>query len=445
MFIFIAFFQLQFLLSYSLTPLSECTQGRITAYSYYEQGGSCDFGVPKIYGGAPNQKFYNNGDKCGICYELIAPGGVLYFMVDSYCPVKGNEAACSGDMFHIDLSKNGFDSVVKDNKLGKLNITFRMVACDHKGNIILKTKTEVSENYYSFVIKNHVLGLKKVFYSFDNNNWIGLEREGDHNHWTVPEKVKLPIYFKFQSISDEEISTQINEIKSNYEHDTGVQFSVPKDKYFSIDTLEEVAKPKKEDCCKLDDAYTDIYYEGTFLGEWQDTSNLDSDKKNIEYNVDCYEGNKCIKVDMSDWKVFQFFNRIKPETKRYNAIEFYLKSEAECNECLSLKLDDIKFVRISTTEPGKWEKKIITLNELGVTEDKFRAFMFQGGMQASQIFYFDNIRLVKSDYEDNGVCYNNNNSNNEENKEDAEKKENKGNIMNLILAYYFILSILLFF
>ena len=80
---------LNILLTNSLTPLSECIQGRITEYDEYEDGGSCGFGPPKLYGAAPNEKFYNNGEKCGICYELIGPNGVLYFMVDSYCPVEG--------------------------------------------------------------------------------------------------------------------------------------------------------------------------------------------------------------------------------------------------------------------------------------------------------------------------------------------------------------------
>ena len=140
MLVFLIVLLVQILLISSLKPLSECIQGRITHYIEYENGGSCGFGFPKIYGATPNEKFYNNGEKCGICYELVAPDGVLYFMVDSYCPVSGNEASCSGDMFYFDLHKNAFDSVVKDSSLGKLNITFRMVACNHEGNIILKTK-----------------------------------------------------------------------------------------------------------------------------------------------------------------------------------------------------------------------------------------------------------------------------------------------------------------
>ena len=385
-----------------MTPLSECTQGRITAYDEYTEGGSCGFGVPKLYGAAPNEKFYNNGEKCGICYELIGPNGVLYFMVDSYCPVKGNEAACSGDMFHFDLHRNGFLTIA-DKELGKLNVTFRMVACNHKGNIIVKTKAEVSQYYYEFVVMNHVLGLKKVYYSFDKNNWTGLERQGDYNHWRIGSTItSLPIYLKFESISGETVMTQINEIKAGFSHDTGVQFSVPKDMYFSVDDLKQISPKNKEDCCKLNDAFTNIYDEGKFLGEWQDVSNSN---RNIQYNSGCLQGSsKCIYTELVDWSVFQFRNRIKIEKKRYDAIEFYLKSEKECNNCLKLKIEDKNFISISTAKVGIWERKVIQLDSLGLDSDKFQRFLFQGSKSDSQIFYFDDIKLVKSNYVDNGLC-----------------------------------------
>lgn len=402
--LFLILFGINILLIKSLTPLSECTQGRITNYEEYENGGSCGFGVPKIYGAAPNEAFYNNGATCGICYELVTPDNVLYFMVDSHCPVEGNEKSCSGDMFHFDLHKNAFDSVIEDKTLGRLNITFRMVACDHKGNIILKTKKDVTKYFYSFVVMNHVIGLKKVYYSSDSKNWVGLEREGNYNHWTIPESpLKLPLYLQFESISGEKVRTQITEIKPNFSHDTGVQFSVPKNKYFDVQTLKEITMPKKEDCCKLDDAFTNIYDEGQFLGEWLDTSNCD---RNVKYNNNCAQGsNKCIQVNLKDWTVFQIFNRIKPETKRYEAIEFYLKSEEACDKCLKIKTGENPFFYISTSSAGTWEKKQIKLSELGITSDKFRNILFQGNKKESQIFYFDNIKLVKSNYVDNGKCW----------------------------------------
>ncbi|KAL6631911.1 hypothetical protein U3516DRAFT_821546 [Neocallimastix sp. 'constans'] len=397
----------------SYTPYSECTQGRITAYDEYEEGGSCGFGIPKMYGAAPNEAFYNLGEKCGICYELVGPNGVLLFMVDSHCPVKGNEHSCSGDMLHFDLHKNGFDTIV-DEGIGRLNVTFRMVSCDHESNMILKTKKDVSKYFFSFVILYHNIGLKKVYYSYDNETWTGLEREGDYNHWTI-RSVELPLYIQLESISGEKVETTINEIIADNYYDTGVQFSVP-NKMYDPFSLKEIKSPKVEGCCKLDDAYTDIYYEGKYLGEWQDISNCEPEN---EYSENCYEGKKCIKVNFKDWNVYQFFNRIQPETKRYNAIKFAIKTENTCDKCLKIKLDDYSFYSISTSEAGKWEEKVLTLEELGLTSStkKFRKFMFQGSKKDSQIIYFDSIKLVKSDYDDQGEYSN-----------DSQEKKDQDNI-----------------
>jgi len=396
----ISFFKFFSLIS-SYTPYSECTVGRITGYTEYEEGGSCGFGVPKIYGAAPNEAFYNLGDKCGICYELIGPNGVLFFMVDSHCPVKGNEGACSGDMYHFDLHKNGYYTII-DEGIGTTNVTFRMVSCDHKSNMILKTKPDVTKYFFSFVILYHNIGLKKIYYSYDNKAWTGLEREGDYNHWTIRNVESLPIYIQLESISGEKVQTTINEIIKGHQYDTGVQFSVP-NKYYDPLTLQEIKSPKTEDCCKLYDAFTEIYHEGIYIGEWQDISSCERDN---EYSNDCYSGEKCVRVDFKDWKVYQFFNRVKPETRRYSAIKFMLKTENVCNECIKLKLDDYDFYYISTKEANKWEEINIKLEDLGLesTTEKFRKFMFQGRKVDSQIAYFDDIQLVKSDYNDPGIC-----------------------------------------
>lgn len=385
----------------SLTPLSECTQGRITGYDEYEDGGSCGFGAPKIFGAAPNEAFYNHGEKCGICYELIGPDGILYFMVDSYCPVQGNEKSCSGDMLHFDLHRDGFATIEKQN-LGKVNVTFRMVACDHKGNIIVKTKEEVSKYYYEFVVMNHVIGLKKVYYSYDKNNWIGLERQKNYNHWKIDKIDEIPFYLQFESISGEKKITKIDKIKAGYSHDTGVQFSVPKDMYFNVDKLTQISTPKKEECCKLNDAFTNIYDEGNYFGEWQNDTNCEI---NIENNVGCNKGsNKCIRIEFENWSYFQIRNRIIIESKRYKAIEFYIKSEKECNNCLKIELDKNQFL-LSTKEVGVWEKIVVNFSDFGFKGNKIKTFLFQGKIKDKQIFYFDDIKLVKSDYIDNGICY----------------------------------------
>ena len=395
-------------LSKSLTPLSECTQGRIAGYDEYEKGGSCNFGPPKMYGGAPNEAFYNNGEKCGICYELVGPDGVLYFMVDSYCPVKGFEEVCGGDMLHFDIHNNGYKTIEK-RKLGKVDVTFRMVACDHKGNIIIKTVEQASEYYYEFVVMNHVIGLKKVYYSYDKNNWIGLERQGDYNLWKIGKIDKMPFYLQFESISGEKIISTINEIKAGSSYDTGVQFKIPEDMYFTVDKLTKISNPKKEECCKVNDAFTSIYDEGKFFGEWKYYTDCNI---NIENSSGCNDGsNKCIRIEFINVSYFQIKNRLLVESKRYKAIEFYIKSEKECSNCLRIELEG-KEILLSTKKVGVWEKIVVHFTDFDFKGDKIEAFLFQGKIRDKQIFYLDDIKLVKSDYIDNGICYSKSSSSN---------------------------------
>ena len=105
-------------------------------------------------GGFASKDLYNNGTACGICYELVGPYNILYFMVDNICP------RCDNSMNHIELHEGGFNSIV-EKEMGLLNVTFRMVACIHEGNMILKTYNYTSKYYCAFKVMNHVIGLKK--------------------------------------------------------------------------------------------------------------------------------------------------------------------------------------------------------------------------------------------------------------------------------------------
>ena len=378
---------------YKSKPLSQCSNAVATFYEPYDSGASCGFGVPKMYGAALDDKIYNHGEKCGICYELVGPKGAVKIMVDNYDP---DDAMGKEDWPHFDCHKNTFQQIA-DDSWGILNITWRMVSCGHAGNIMLNTFSGAHDYYYSFVVSNHEIGLKHVYYSTDNKEWTMLSREGDHNRWTVQGQVKFPAYFQFESIDGEKVSTIINELKVGYSHDTGVQFKVP-DKYYNARSLDVVPKID-EKCCKLFDAYTQIYYDGRFYSEWGDVSDAKKD-----YDINCVEeGKKCIKFEFSNFNVFKFMNRFKAEAKRYSAIEFYVKSESVCKNCLNIKLNEFNWYSLSISEVDNWEKITLYLKDLG-TESDIESFMFQGASSESVVIYFDQIKLIKSNYLDNGTC-----------------------------------------
>ena len=382
--------------AYTIKPLSQCSNAVATFYEPYDSGASCGFGVPKMYGAALDDKIYKNGEKCGICYELVGPKGAVKIMVDNYDP---EDSMGKEDWPHFDCHKNTFEQIA-DDSWGILNVTWRMVACGHEGNIFLNTYVGAHDYYYSFVVSNHEIGLKHVYYSSNNKDWTLLKREGDYNRWTVPGQTVFPAYFQFESIDGEKVTTKIDELKQGYSHDTGVQFKVP-DKYFDARSLNEVPKVN-EKCCKLFDAYTQIYYDGRFYSEWGDVTEATKD-----YNVNCVEeGKKCIKFEFHDWNVFKFMNRFKAEVKRYNAIEFYIKSESVCKSCLNIMLDGYNWHSLTISDVDRWEKITLSFKDLGIKDDatEIESFMFQGASTENKIIYFDQIKLVKSDYTDNGKC-----------------------------------------
>ena len=69
----------------------------------------------------------------------------------------------------------------------------------------------------------------------------------------------------------------------------------------------------------------------------------------------------------------------------------------------NIKFNNFNWHSISTSEANKWEKVILLLKDLG-SESDIESFMFQGASKDYLVIYFDQIKLVKSDYVDNGKC-----------------------------------------
>ena len=143
------------------------------------------------------------------------------------------------------------------------------------------------------------------------------------------------------------------------------------------------------------------------MGPWGDYSNCERDPK---YTEDCFPGsNKCIKIALGNHTYFCLWSLVFPETQRYEGIEFLLKSESRCVNCLAISSEGSQKFLLSTTSPGIWEKKVVKLSELGIKTKKFKDFLFFANRKEKQIFYLDKIKLIKSDYVDKGMCWVNNN------------------------------------
>ena len=139
-------------------------------------------------------------------------------------------------------------------------------------------------------------------------------------------------------------------------------------------------------------------------------------------------------------------NRFKVESKRYDAIEFYMKSESICRSCLKIMLDGYNWYSISLSDIDQWEKITIPLKDLGLQDNKneFESFMFQGSSPESQIIYFDQIKLVKSNYEDKGKCVDSDDSDDKQDDHDDQDGQNNHGVVKGKNNYLIFLAYLLF-
>ena len=69
-------------------------------------------------------------------------------------------------------------------------------------------------------------------------------------------------------------------------------------------------------------------------------------------------------------------------------------------------LDGYNWHSLTISDVDRWEKITLSFKDLGIKDDatEIESFMFQGASTENKIIYFDQIKLVKSDYTDNGKC-----------------------------------------
>ncbi|KAL7718752.1 Expansin-B5 [Entamoeba marina] len=347
-----------------LSPLSNCTLGRVSYYENYTGNAACGFGnVPTLvtsgyfFRTAVNTAFYNKASQCGICYELVGPHESIRVIVSDECPNSTNEL-CNGDMLHFDVAMNAFPFLV-DLETGIVNVTFRMVSCDITGNIQIHSFEGNNPYYFAFIITNHVIGVKTVEVSFDNGTTFSELNRTDYNAFIVEseEGIQLPFDLKITSIANDSILTTIESTHSDYYQDTGYQFEIPPETFFNVESLESFEKPNDFNvCCSKPEELSIIY---------------DDDLRGI----------------LSEY---------------YEYLSLYIKSN-DTGAQLEVKklIEDISYpfesyiINITNTD---WIHVVITLNELGINiVDKELIYGFElVNLNGNATYLLDEIKLIRS-------------------------------------------------
>ncbi|ELP90448.1 hypothetical protein EIN_017170 [Entamoeba invadens IP1] len=384
----------------TLTPLSSCTKGRITYYTSWADGGSCNYGprtdpiIPGyMFGAAPNAAFFDKSNKCGICYEMVGLSGTLRFRVDNSCPAT--DVPCNGSMIHFDLSENAFPYVSTG---GVTNVTFRMVACDYKGKIKITAASGTSVWWFSFVVSEHTLGVKSVLLKDSvMTEFITLNRTG-YNTWPYKTsngvKLEFPVTLKIYSINGDYVTATVKTPDEKVVTEADGNFVVPKDQFFDVEKLNKVTKPTNNDeCCTLWDDYSVLYKDGV-VGTYKDWSYKST--RNLYSTNSPKEGKYCLEITMNAYGGLQLGATFPARVDQYKQLQFYVRGSIDTEKGLYIKALKTENEPIYVTvKKDVWTFVAVEMTKLNLTNNQFWGLAAINQNSSTNTFSFDAITLVK--------------------------------------------------
>ena len=396
-------------------PLSKCEKVQFGDYDYWMEEGCCMYGEEstKIVDGymfVATLYDYNpsNTSKCGTCYEMVGPSGVMRFRVHNIVMVDKTNPSCSDDLVCFDLADNmtPFISIYDDRP----NVTYRMVACDYPGPLKIKTSKHTQDYYFEFVVMEHTIPVKAVeIKESGTNTFIQLKRTY-YNMWNFERKdvpIKYPITARIYSLTGDyvEVPNLTNEKEKVFLAPSN--FPVPKDKYFDIATLNMYDKPSNaEECCSLmKDDYLSIYTD-KILGAyylWNEVNEIKLDDKTSPF-----KGTHCMKVNAKSWGVFIFYLNWPARADQYTHVHFAIKGENTCKNCVVVKGYEMETsgYKLNIDEANVWKEYTVALKDIGV-KSEFWGVRFDYMAEEKRTFYFDDIYLVQNPNAPNdGQCWN---------------------------------------
>ena len=400
-----------------LTPLGQCTKGRIGIYNGWRNGGRCGYGGHQeavsstfMFPAAPNQDFFNSAAQCGVCYEMVGPNGAIRVRVEDYCPKS--ESYCSGDITHFNVADEGTSYIMGSSN--SANITFRMVACDIDENIKIVTDSKLNTNgyYFTFVVLNHRLAISHIEIMQDYSNiWSKLERL-DNNHWLfykTQERIKFPIQLMIYSINNDYVRVVVENLEANHTYFSDGNFKVPEYTYFDPVTLQKINinMDNITKCCKnTDTTFNYIYNNGVVNSEYvNSTQNVSA----IYNSEDSYRGSYSINAKFSNNGKLIFRSNSPINAEQFTTITITMKANKTCEGCLFIRAYDLSNnLVISFNEVNTWKDYTFGFDKLGVINSQFNGIIFEYNLNSNETFdiFIDKIELIlDSDISLSGLCF----------------------------------------
>ncbi|MBI2428641.1 MAG: hypothetical protein HYV29_07590 [Ignavibacteriales bacterium] len=156
-------------------PVLRCPDETIVHYgegTYYwgaNGEGSCSFdsSTSDLMIGAMNAFDFSGSQICGACIRVTGPDSTILIRIVDLCPEcpRGN----------IDLSPQAF-SKIADTLLGRVPISWELVACATNGSITYRFKDSINYWWTAVQIRNHRYPIYSVQYLTSQNSFQQLPR-----------------------------------------------------------------------------------------------------------------------------------------------------------------------------------------------------------------------------------------------------------------------------
>ncbi len=123
---------------------------------------------------AINAEEWSGSAWCGTCIDVDGPSGSVRVRVVDLCP------ECEAG--HLDLSREAFAQIAAV-ELGRVDITWQMVACDVSGPVSYRYKDGANQWWTAVQVLNHRLPIESMEFSKDDGStWQPMERM-DYNYF----------------------------------------------------------------------------------------------------------------------------------------------------------------------------------------------------------------------------------------------------------------------
>ncbi|EGG21819.1 hypothetical protein DFA_01705 [Cavenderia fasciculata] len=179
---------------------------------------------------AINSHMFDGTTECGQCYRLYLENKTMDVIVTDKCPDAG---WCDSERPHFDINKDAFYKIFRtpaDKGIIEIKdgMTFVKIPCPFtKGNIKVRTKEGASQFWASFLVFNHIIGVKGVDLVLGDtpDTRIPLERTSYNYFAAYLNFGTKPFTLIISSIFDQEVNITMNSPSGDSVKDTGEQFT----------------------------------------------------------------------------------------------------------------------------------------------------------------------------------------------------------------------------